>query len=164
MHTDGGGPFDHLEEYGFMASGESFIDKITQLKVFITEVCATNNDCSLPTALVMTFSVSYAMHDCSINIRSQGAYTDGSFTPRATVNFPPSVYLTRIELDSEYVTICNSLGNCTQVGPYNGTEPTMVFERNNSAIKAFYGSSGSWVDAVGVYYETHGQSTSECNP
>ena len=89
------------------------------------------------------------MHDCTtIASRSQGAYTDGTFTPRETLNYPRDVYLTRIEFTSEYVTICDPTMNCTQICPYNGTEPDLVLERNNSVIKAFYGTSGSWVDSV----------------
>jgi len=164
VHGVGGGPFDHLQSFGYLQSDESRIDKITQLRVYVTNVCATNNDCNLPKAAVLSLAVSYGMNDCStIESRTQGAYTDGLYTPRATLNFPRGVYLTRMEFTSEYVTICDSTMHCTQIGPYNGTEPNMVFEMNNSAIKAFHGMSGSWVDAVGVYYEPYGQSTGHCN-
>jgi hypothetical protein len=43
------------------------------------------------------------------------------------------------------------------------TAPNIVLDRNNSVVKAFYGYSGSWVDALGVYFEPVGGSTTSCN-
>ncbi len=104
----------------------------------------------------------YVLNDCTTSL-----YIGEEHSPQS-IYLLSGVYITRIELFTEtYITqmkICTSSGECH--GPYGSSfesEPTTVFEKNNSVIKAFYGYSGSWLDAKGVYYEDAGASTNTCS-
>ena len=156
-------PFDHLAEFDYLESGESLIDKITQIDVYVTDSVCVNYECTLPTASVLSLRVTYALLNCTTQSRTQGGYyTDGNRSRVQSMTFPPGVFLTAIEFNFDYVAICDSHGFCIAVGPYNGTEPSTVFVQSNFVIKAFFGSSGSWLDKVGVTIEPFGQSTSTC--
>jgi Jacalin-like lectin domain len=160
--------FDHMQEFGYSPNNSSRMDKMSQIKVFRTDVCLGTNGTCAPTRLVLSLVVTYFLCDGSVFVKTQGAYTDRN--PFGTINFRNDTYITRIELsaDEKYIIgikICTTNEGC--YGPYGDLpelEPnTTIFEMPNSTIKAFYGYSGSWVDALGVYYEPVALSGLDCS-
>jgi hypothetical protein len=154
--------FDHLQDFGYSPNNFSRMDKISQIQVFRTNVCLDGDTCK-STRLVLSLVITYFLCDGQVKVKTQGAYTGSDQTPLGTINFRSDTYITRIELsaDETYLigmTICTLNEGC--FGPY-GDSPELqanmtIFEMSNSTIKAFYGLSGSWVDALGVYYELVG--------
>lgn len=161
----GGGEFSHFEEVGYTPSDESRIHKISQIKVYTSVACVTNNNCSLPTATVLSLVVSYTLKDCSIMTQTNGAYTEEGRVPAGTINLRSNQYVTRIEILVEdefqriaHMKICTIDEECyCPYGTSLDIEPTHVFQNDHEdggVIHSFYGYSGSWLDNLGVYYET----------
>jgi hypothetical protein len=171
--------FDHLLFVGYTALDESNIDKITQIQIFTTVACVTNNDCSQPTKTVLSLVFTYLLLNGETKSITNGAYTEDGRVPDHIVNIQSDVFIYGIELLTEtwvtHLKICTTDGEC--FGPFGSSlevEPNVIFSYDNNAtvgcvggtnttttttsdgmmvIKAFYGFSGSWVDRLGVYYE-----------
>ena len=150
--------FDHFIDFGYGPDDESNIRNISQIRIYTTVVCVTNNDCSLPTATVISLVTTYVLRDCSTSVKTNGAYTDGGRTPAGIVTLRSDQYINRIELFSErwitHIKICTTGGEC--FGPFGTNleeEPNTIFEEPGSVIKALFGFSGSWLDRIGVHFE-----------
>eukprot|EP00797_Seminavis_robusta_P021674 Sro33_g021340.2 (558) ;mRNA; f:56393-58066 len=159
--------FNHLERFGATPAGESSIHKISQIQVYATTVCVTNNDCSLPTATVLSLATTYVLTDCTTSRQTNGAYTGDGRSPKGVINLKSNQYITKIEMLTDrwpiHIRICTSDNEC--FGPFGSSldqEPNTFFESpSGSVIHSFYGYSGSWLDHLGVYYE-HGVRQTVC--
>ncbi len=153
--------FDHLKEHGFSASSQSMINKIREIQVFLI-VGTKPSHGSLPAICLTT---TYLLNDCTTLTETNGC-VDRNYTADGVIVLENDTYITSIELFNErYVSdmkICTSSGRCH--GWYRSTTgSTVVFNETDSVIKAFYGFSGLWLDALGVYYEDAGASTNTCS-
>ncbi len=156
--------FDHLEFYGFLPTNQSNIDKIRQIRIYTNVICPSDDDCP---GTVISLVTTYVLNNCTITPETNGFLVE-SGNLEEVINLQSDVYVTRIELFTQrfvtHMRICTSLNEC--YGPYGSMTdmpPTTVFEKENSVIKALYGYSGSWLDAMGVYYEDVGVSESTCS-
>jgi hypothetical protein len=142
--------FDHLDELGFTAADESNILRISQIKVYTT--------LQQEPEIVLSLVVTYVLRDGTTSTKTHGAYTDRWWSAlAATINIKSDQYITRIELLTDqyiaHMKICTSNDGC--FGPFGrllDVERNTIFEQSGHVIHSFYGYSGIWLDALGVYY------------
>jgi hypothetical protein len=153
--------FDHFELFGFTPSDKSQIHKISEIKVYYTDICFPNSNCSLVTGhgIILGLSVTYIQRDCTPFTIAIGEFTDADRTLVTIIILQRDQHITRIELYAEergvaHMTICTSDDECFgPFGRFTEVEPDTIFEEPGGVIHSFYGWAGYGLDNFGVYYE-----------
>jgi len=147
--TSGGGIFDHFNDFGLGEDSASNIDKISQIQVLVTNV----NCCGK----VISLTTTYILGDGSTYTKTNGQNTNKNLAE--IFDFQDTEYILSIEVLWEsyvsHIKICATSGRC--FGPFGHSFDVPANKKfqapPGAVIKALHGRSGSWLNAIGVYYE-----------